>query len=82
MSQGKCRDKLDDLKPQIRAVVDKMMPVLAGHPPEVQAVALAECISIWLAGHTVLDNLDATRQLREDLLFALITTIRELVEAR
>lgn len=82
MSQGNRRDKLDDLKPEIRAVVEKMMPVLAGHPPEVQSVALAECLSIWLAWHTVLDNPAATRQLRDDLLFALITTVRELVDER
>jgi hypothetical protein len=76
------QDKLDDLKSEISAVVDKMVPVLAGHSPEVQSFALADCISKWVAGHFVLDNPAATRQLRDDLLFALIMTVRELVDER
>ncbi len=33
------------------ALSARIKPLLAGHPPEVQGAALADLLSIWLAGH-------------------------------
>lgn len=67
---------------QSRAVarlVERIKPILAGQPPEVQGAALADLLAIWLAGH-VYENLPgATDAMREALLLAHIEQVRALV---
>lgn len=55
----------------VNRVVEAIKPHLAGHPSEVQCVALADLLSIWLAGHSP--------ESRESLLAAHIRNVRELI---
>jgi hypothetical protein len=34
-----------------QALANRIKPLLAGHSPFVQGAALAELVSLWLAGH-------------------------------
>lgn len=60
-------------------VVAQLRPALAGHSPEVQALALAEALAIHLAGHIVEGNLARTRELRARLLKTHVQVVRKLI---
>jgi hypothetical protein len=62
---------------EIEEVVDQIKPLLAGRPSEIQGAILAECLSIWLAGHRA-GSEDGTRQLRAELLSTHCRHVREL----
>ena len=64
---------------EIAAIVDRIKPLLAGKSPEVQGAVLADCLAIWLAGHHVAGDEDATRTLRADLLAIHCAAVRNLV---
>lgn len=53
---------------QVVEIVDRVKPLLAGREPEVQGAALAQCLAIWLAGHHVAGDENATRKIRAELL--------------
>lgn len=53
-------------------LAEAVKPLFAGKPPHVQGVALAELLSLWLAGHHPAQ--------REDLLILHIDTVWQLVE--
>jgi hypothetical protein len=53
-------------------------PLLAGQAPEVQGAALADLLAIWLAGHHVAGDEDATRSLRAELLAMHCAAVRTL----
>ena len=53
--------------------------VLAGHPAPRQSAALADCLAVWLAGHHVPGDEDATRSLRAELLAMHCSLVRNLV---
>jgi hypothetical protein len=57
----------------------RMASLLAGHPDVVQGGALADLLAMWLAGHQVAGDEDATRSLRADLLAIHYAMVRELV---
>ena len=61
-----------------QTLVELIRPILAGHPPMVQGAALADCLSIWLAGHNVPDDADATHDLRAVLLENHCAVVRQL----
>jgi hypothetical protein len=63
---------------EIAAIVDKIKPLLAGKSAEVQGAVLADCLAIWLAGHHVEGDEDATRKLRAELLAMHCSVVREL----
>jgi hypothetical protein len=50
------------------AIIDRIRPLLAGHSPEVQGAVIADLTAIWLAGHHVAGDEDATRKMRDALL--------------
>jgi hypothetical protein len=50
------------------AIVARIARVLADKPVERQGMVLARCLAIWLVGHEVEDDPEATRALREALL--------------
>lgn len=52
---------------------------MAGQPSEIQGAALAELLSIWLAGHIIQGDPAKTDALRESLLEMHIGVVRELV---
>lgn len=53
-------------------LVDEIRPQLAGLAPNLQGAALADLVSLWLAGHP--------RRMREDLLSAHMEAVRNLTE--
>lgn len=63
----------------INPLVDRISVILAGHLPEIQGAVLADCLAIWLAGHHVEGDEDATRSLRADLLASHCSVVRQLV---
>jgi hypothetical protein len=52
-------------------IVEQVKPLLAGHDPAVQGAALADLLSLWLAGHHP--------DLRERMLTMLIEGVRALI---
>lgn len=57
----------------------KLAEVLAGHHPAHQGAALADALAMWLAGHHVPGDEDATRSKRAELLAMHCFKVRELV---
>jgi hypothetical protein len=67
-------------KPEtVIALVDRIRPILAGQPAEIQGAALADLLAIWLAGHHVAGDENATRKLRAELLASHCIGVRGLV---
>ena len=60
------------------ALAERIKPLLAGHPPELQGVVLAELLALWLAGHRV-GSPRETERLRDELLVGHIEAVRKLV---
>lgn len=54
----------------VEAVLEKLKPALAGQDPAVQGGVLAECFSLWLAGHP--------DSIRDDLLRDWLVLVRGL----
>jgi hypothetical protein len=65
--------------PHIADVVARIKPLLAGRPPGVQGAILADLLAIWLAGHQVAGDAEATRKLRAEMLAMHLTLVRQLV---
>jgi hypothetical protein len=63
---------------EVLGLVDRIRPLLAGYPAEMQGAALADLLAIWLAGHYVEGDAVATRTLRSDLLADHFTTVIQL----
>jgi hypothetical protein len=63
---------------EVVAIIAQIRPLLAGHVPEVQGAVLADLLAIWLAGHHVAGDEDATRKMRAELLAMHCTKVREL----
>jgi len=64
----------------VEALVKQLRPVLAGHPPEVQSGAIADCLATFLAGHVVRGDPKGTKKLRERILSAVIVAVHKLIE--
>lgn len=66
------------------AVARQIGRLLRGRDPQVVTAALAECLSIAIAGHVVLgpDGIDRaeTERLRDDIIAHFLRTMRLLVE--
>ena len=71
--------KLEREANKIGALVEAIRPILAGHPPGVQSAALANCLALWLAGHDVQGDEDATRRMRAEMLAIHCMLVRQLV---
>jgi hypothetical protein len=63
---------------EVVAIIVQIRPLLAGRAPEVQGTVLADLLAIWLAGHHVAGDEDATRKMRAELLSMHCTMVREL----
>jgi hypothetical protein len=64
---------------EIAHVVELIKPILAGREPIVQGGAvLADLLAIWLAGHQVEGDAEATRKLRGDILATHLLMVEEL----
>lgn len=62
---------------EMKDVSNQIKPILAGHPPEIQAAVLADLMAMWLAGHQ--GPPDEIEEFRNKILDAHITLIRRLV---
>jgi hypothetical protein len=78
--------KFSDIEPpdptHARAAVDlfeQIVPLLRGQHPYVQGLVLADCLALWLAGHFIAGNPDATKSMRESLLKAHIAAVKDLI---
>jgi len=63
----------------ITAVVEQIKPLLANRQPEFQGAVLLDLLAIWLAGHYVAGDPDATRKLRAEMLEAHLVMLDDLV---
>ncbi len=69
----------NDIAYVIADIVERIRPILAGHPSAIQGTILADCLATWLAGHLIPGDAEATRKLRDDLLATHLETVAELV---
>ncbi len=70
---------LEDEAKKAAELVDRIRPLLAGVDAAIQGVVLADCMAMWLAGHHVPGNEDATRRKRAELLAMHCFAVRQLV---
>jgi hypothetical protein len=63
----------DTMARESQALANRIKPLLAGHSPLVQGAALAELVSLWLAGHYQFGP-----ELSETILQQHIELVREL----
>lgn len=70
---------LDGLADEVEKLVRQIAPLLAGRPPSVQGAALADLTAIWLAGHLIESDANATRAMRKRILDGHTAKVRELV---
>jgi hypothetical protein len=64
---------------RVTALVEMIKPFLAGEAAAVQGAALADLLSIWLAGHIVPGDPAATKLMHDELLQFHINGVRELI---
>jgi hypothetical protein len=64
---------------EVVALAAAIRPLLIGRPKEVQGAALADLVSIWLAGHVVRGDPKATERWRKDILAMHVETVRLLI---
>lgn len=72
-----------DLATRSQELADRIKPILAGQGSAVQSAALAELVSLWLAGHVILEEANATEKpqteaTREAILANFIALVRNL----
>ena len=63
----------------VLALVEAVKPFFEGKPPEVQGAALAEMLSVWLAGHVNQDNPDKSDRVRKAVLELHLKAVWRLV---
>jgi hypothetical protein len=71
---------MDERDQAIVALVELLRPILAAHPSAVQRDALADCVTLWLAGHHVTGDERATRRIRSHLLDEHCARVRVLLD--
>ena len=65
---------------EVMQLVRAISPMLAGRKPEVQSAALADLLSMWLAGHVWRGDPKATKRLREHMLKQHLGAVRTLID--
>ncbi len=65
---------------QVRVLVQRIKPILAGHEGSVQGGVLADLLAIWLAGHRDRSSDTGTEAFREEMLALHIATVRDLIK--
>lgn len=64
---------------EVERAVERIKPHLGGYPPEVQGIILADLLAIWLAGHQVEGDPQATTKIRGELLAHHLIWVEKLV---
>ncbi|RVI21004.1 hypothetical protein [Sinorhizobium meliloti] len=65
------KEEAKEICDQVNLIVDAIKPHLAGHPPEVQSVVLADLVATFIAGWSP--------NLRKKMLDALIANVGDLI---
>jgi hypothetical protein len=65
---------------RVKALVDRISPLLHRHSEAVQSAALADLLAKWIAGHVVLGDPLATTLLRGKLLREHMKLVRDLTK--
>lgn len=65
----------DAMALEVDRLVERIRPILAGHPPDVQSGVLADLLAIWLAGHVG----SHAEKVRKKLLADHLKLVRKLV---
>lgn len=66
----------------IEETVNKIRPFLAGLPPELQGAILAELAAVWVAGHHIEGDVEATAEFRSDLLESYLSLVEEMIPVK
>lgn len=77
---------IGDISPKIFELSQACQRILRDQGPVIQSAVLADLLSLWLAGHCVIEEIGQperpeTDKLREEILAALIELARDLVPA-
>ena len=62
------------------AIVDRIKPILAGQPAELQGAVINDLAAIWIAGHRMEGDRAEGDEMRAELLAMHAEHVRELVE--
>jgi len=65
---------------QADALLDRIKPILAGQPAELQGAVICDLTAIWIAGHRIEGDRAEGDQMRAELLAMHAEHVRELVE--
>ena len=64
---------------QVDALLDRIAPILAGQPLEMQNAVVSDLAALWIAGHRVCGDRAEGDRTREELLELHAEHVRELV---
>jgi len=64
---------------EVEALVEAVRPLFAGKRPGIQGAALADLLAMWLAGHVIRDDPEASERLREQMLELHLRAVGALV---
>jgi hypothetical protein len=64
---------------EVVALAAAIRPMLVGKASQIQGAVLADLLSIWLAGHVVRGDPQATKRWRRDILKIHLDSVRKLV---
>jgi hypothetical protein len=65
---------------QVKALINRISPILHGHDRRVQGAVLADLLATWLAGHCVPDNRLQTTLLRGRIFHEHMKIVRDLTK--
>jgi hypothetical protein len=71
---------IEKLREDSDAAVEQIKPLLAGKGSLLQGAILADLVAIWIDGHRVEDNPEATQELQADMLALHQQTVASLIE--
>lgn len=60
--------ELDDRAREVMAILGRIKPLLAGVGSEMQGAVLAELLRMWVCGHQVPGDPEATREVQGEML--------------
>jgi hypothetical protein len=64
---------------EVFAIVQRVRPLLAGKPPQIQGAVLADLTATFIGGYGVVGNAEATDVLRDELLKMHVDTVKRLI---
>jgi hypothetical protein len=73
------RDEFAAITDEAKRLAFECYPLFAGKDRTVQGAALVELVARHLAGHVIVGDTEQTERLREHLLEAFVTTIKDLI---